>query len=316
MSSSNHNCIFITGGCGAIGNHVVRCLAKHYEHATIVNLDAHTYAATPIPAGSISNYIEEKCHICDSASVLALLNKYKPSILIHLAAETHVDTSFGNSYVFTVSNVLGTHTLLECCKEYGLLQRFIHMSTDEVYGSVDDDKSCHETSMLYPSNPYSASKAAAEMLCHAYIKSFKMPIIVMRCNNAISLYQNDEKLIPCVIANLRDGKRIPVHGDGSAKRTFIYGDDIADAIITIAEKGEIGSIYNIGTEFEYTVLQVIQVILKKINGDRANLNDYITFVDDRPFQDLRYSVDTTSLRALGWEPRTTFEQAVDALLSN
>lgn len=308
------NCVFVTGGSGAIGNHVVRCLSNHYKHSLIVNIDAHTYASTPIPQGTLPNYVEEECNICNCEAVLVLLRKYKPSVLIHLAAETHVDASFGNSYVFTVSNVLGTHSLLECCKEYGQLQRFIHMSTDEVYGSVEDDQSCHESSMLYPSNPYSASKAAAEMLCHAYIKSFNMPVIVMRCNNAVSLYQNDEKLIPRAIANLIEGKRVPVHGDGSAKRTFIYGDDIASAIITIAEKGTVGSIYNIGTDFEYTVLEVIELILTKIKGKKAVLEDHVLFVEDRPFQDLRYSVDTTSLRALGWEPLTSFNTAIELML--
>jgi dTDP-glucose 4,6-dehydratase len=243
----------------------------------------------------------------------------KPEYIIHLAAETHVDNSFGNSLAFTRTNVLGTHTLLECVKEYivkgGELKLFLHMSTDEVYGSVDDDEPARkETALFAPSNPYAATKAGAEMLCHAYQKSFGIPIIITRCNNAISKYQHEEKLIPRTIRNLLEGKRMTIHGEGKAKRTFIHAYDIASALDVVMTRGEVGSVYNIGTRMEYSVIEVVQHILELLKpGER--MEDWIEFIPDRAFQDYRYYIDMSELMRLGWKEEISFEQAVKEVIA-
>lgn len=308
--------MLVTGGCGAIGNHVVRVLADRLPRGTeVVNLDLLTYAASRPADGELpSNVRLEVGDICDAARVLQVLRAHRPHTVVHLAAETHVDASFGNSYAFTRTNVLGTHTLLECCREYvaggGELRRFLHMSTDEVYGAVSDGQQSHEGSLLAPSNPYAASKAAAEMLCHAYLKSFRLPVVVLRCNNAISLWQHEEKLVPRAIADISEGRPVPVHGDGSSRRTFVYGDDIAVAILAVMSRGQVGAVYNIGSEEELSVLEVIAAVLRRLRGGGERLQGWVRHVPDRPFQDTRYSVDTTALRALGWAPQVGFHEAL------
>lgn len=309
------DCIMFTGGCGAIGSIVINTLKEKYSEIRFINLDALTYAGKAENIIPSSNYKLYHGNICDADLVNTILDIEKPKIIINLAAETHVDNSFGNSFVFTQTNVFGTHILLECAKNYGKLEKFIHMSTDEVYGSVDDGNVCNEkTSMIAPSNPYAASKAAAEMLCHAYNKSFKLPIIILRSNNAISQNQHEEKLIPCIIKCLRNNNKIPIHGFGLSKRTFIDTQDIASAIDIIIKKGSPGSIYNIGNDHEYTVIDVVKHILEKIKPGE-NLENWINFVPDRAFQDYRYSVDTSAIKNLGWEPLISFEESINLLIN-
>jgi nucleoside-diphosphate-sugar epimerase len=230
-------------------------------------------------------------------------------MVIHLAAETHVDQSFGNSFRFTQTNIMGTHTLLECIHHIGGVELFIHMSTDEVYGSVDDGEICTEKSMFAPSNPYSATKAGAEMLCHAFMKSFHLPIIIVRCNNAISPYQHSEKLIPQCVECILNNRKINVHGEGKAKRTFIHATDIAKALDIISHKGENEAIYNIGTTMEYDVLSVIKEIVLQMKPGES-FEDWVTYVPDRAFQDYRYSIDSTALRNLGWCDEISFTDAI------
>ncbi len=309
-------CIMFTGGCGAIGSVVINTLKKLYPNIRFINLDALTYAGKEENIIPSSNYKLYHGNICDADLVNTILDIEKPRILVHLAAETHVDNSFGNSFVFTKTNVFGTHILLECVKNYGKLEKFIHMSTDEVYGSVEDGSICNETtSMIAPSNPYAASKAAAEMLCHAYNKSFKLPIIILRCNNAISPNQHEEKLIPCVIKCIRNNQKIPIHGMGFSKRTFIDSRDIASAIDIIIKNGKNGSIYNIGNDHEYTVIDVVRFILKKLKPEEK-LEKWIQYVPDRAFQDYRYSVDTHAIKQLGWESTISFEESIDELCNS
>lgn len=307
--------ILITGGCGAIGSGVINHLLSKYPDVMIINFDALTYAGKEenIEVRG-NNYRFVFGNICDERTVSYVLDNEKPDVVIHLAAETHVDNSFGNSFHFTQTNVVGTHVLLECARRYiengNGFELFLHMSTDEVYGSVDDQEPAkQEDSLFSPSNPYSAAKAAAEMLCHAYFKSFKLPIIITRCNNAISKYQHPEKLIPNAVRCILSGKRVPVHGKGDSKRTFIHAYDIADALVTIMDKGSVGRVYNIGTSQERTVLEVIATILKEVDPE-ARVEDWVEFVPDRPFQDYRYSIDASALKALGWEERVTFEEAI------
>lgn len=308
--------VLVTGGCGAIGSEVINHLMANYPDMSIVNLDALTYAGREenIEARYSDNYKFVFGDICDERQVSYLLDTERPDTIVHLAAETHVDNSFGNSFHFTKTNVMGTHVLLESVRRYmeknSDFRLFLHMSTDEVYGSVDDQEPARqEDSLFCPSNPYSASKAAAEMLCHAYHKSFKLPIIITRCNNAVSKYQHPEKLIPNTVRCVQAGSKVPVHGQGLSKRTFIHAYDIADALATIMDKGVVGGVYNIGTNQERTVLEVIAAVLSELRPGEP-VEDWVVFVPDRPFQDYRYSIDTSALKALGWSERVTFEEAI------
>jgi dTDP-glucose 4,6-dehydratase len=305
-----HNVVLITGGCGAIGSCVVNYLKNTYKSTRFVNVDAITYCARRENIEPpYDNYMLYEGDICNVDFIRYIFKVEKPSLVIHLAAETHVDQSFGNSFRFTQTNIMGTHTLLECIHHFGGVKLFVHMSTDEVYGSVNDDEICTEKSMFAPSNPYSATKAGAEMLCHAFQKSFQLPIIIVRCNNAISPYQHNEKLIPQCVDCILNNRKIQVHGEGKAKRTFIHATDIAKALDKISEKGAIGDIYNIGTLMEYDVMSVIREIVHQMKPS-DDYKDWVTYVPDRAFQDYRYSIDSTALRNLGWSDKISFKDAI------
>jgi len=322
MAMLGHNCVLITGGCGAIGSVLVNTWTAQFPDTRFVNLDALTYCGKAehieLPH---TNYKLYHGSICDADLVTHILDVEQPTLLVHLAAETHVDTSFGNSLRFTETNVVGTHVLLECARRYGKFRRIIHMSTDEVYGAVADHETCHEDAMFAPSNPYAATKAGAEMLCHAYLKSFRLPILIARCNNAVSPYQHPEKLIPKCIECISRGQRVPIHGDGSAKRTFIDARDIASAFEVIAAHGAIGGIYNIGTDSEWTVLDVVRHVAHVLHPDRyaspesVDVNDWAEWTEDRAFQDQRYAIDASSLRRLGWSARYSFNDAVQSVIA-
>lgn len=305
--------VLITGGCGAIGSEVINRLKSIHKDVMFINLDACTYAGNPSHIEApLDNYKLIKGNICDADLVAHVLHTERPEVIVHLAAETHVDNSFGNSFAFTKTNVFGTHVLLECTRQYMQEERcfkmFVHMSTDEVYGSVGEDEPAKtEQSLFAPSNPYAATKAAAEMICQSYIRSFNVPIIIVRCNNAISKYQNAEKLIPRTIDCFLQGVKVPVHGMGQSKRTFVHAYDIADAFQVIITKGEAGAIYNIGSQDEKTVLETIAFIAKEM---KQEYHDFIEFVPDRVFQDYRYHIDYQELLRLGWTPKMSFEDSV------
>jgi len=222
-------------------------------------------------------------------------------VVIHFAAESHVDNSLGNSLVFTKSNTYGTHILLEAARANNI-KKFIHISTDEVYGDVLEGSS-KETDKLAPNNPYSASKAAAEMIVMSYLKTYKMPIIITRGNNNYGPYQYPEKIISRFVTNLLLGRKLPLHNPHPV-RTYLHVMDCVRAIDVILHHGKVGEIYNIGTKDEYTNLEITQKILNYFGKDES----YIEAVDDRPFNDLRYSVDISKLQALGWKQEIDFEQ--------
>ena len=316
---SNHSCVLITGGCGAIGAVVVNTFVRNYPKTRFINIDKLTYCGKEefihIPSHQ-DNYQLYKVDITDTSSVLLdILQKEQPTIAIHLAAETHVDESFQHALKFTYTNTYGTHVLLEHLRAYGKCEKIIHMSTDEVYGSIDEG--CfHETSLFAPSNPYSASKASAEMICHSYLKSFQMPIIIARCNNAISPFQHEEKLIPKCIQSFLKDKPMTIHGLGQAKRTFIDARDIASALEKIGTMGQSGDIFNIGTSsntHEYSVMQIVEYIHRKLKPYTL-LSECILFTEDRAFQDHRYSIDNTSLSNLGWKPYYSVWDAIDNVI--
>lgn len=321
-----HDCVMVTGGCGAMGSVLLNDLLEKYPETRFVNLDKLTYCGKAENIHIVPNYKLYKGDICDADIVTHILRTEKPAILIHLAAETHVDTSFGNSIQFTVTNVLGTHTLLECVKQYGNLKLFLHMSTDEVYGSVGIDDCLTEQAAFAPSNPYAATKVGAEMICHSYKHSFNLPIIIMRCNNIISPFQNVEKLIPKSIDCIRKGQKVPVHGDGKSLRTFIDARDVATALEVVIDTyfrdlHNAAWIFNIGTRdaHEFTVFDVVRAVAKHLinNDERTNefeVKDYVEFVDDRPFQDKRYCIDSSLIRTLGWCEKYTFLDSLEYVI--
>lgn len=317
----NHKCVLITGGCGAIGSVVVNIFLRKYPETRFINIDKLTYCGKAehihVPFGQ-SNYKHYQIDIADPNNGLPIiLQSESPSAVIHLAAETHVDESFEYALKFTQTNTYGTHVLLEQLRAYGKCKTIIHMSTDEVYGSINEG-SFKETSLFAPSNPYSASKAAAEMICQSYIHSFQMPIIITRCNNAISPFQHPEKLIPRCIQLFQNNQKMTIHGKGEARRTFIDARDIARALATILLKGTPSSIYNIGTPsntHEYSVMDIVTYIHHELRP-YSPLSECIEYIPDRAFQDYRYSIDTTSLEALGWEPFYSVCDAIDNVIQH
>ena len=235
-----------------------------------------------------------------------VLKEKSIDIIIHLAAQTHVDNSFGDSIEFTKCNIYGTHILLEAAKNAGI-KRFIHVSTDEVYGEcIGPD--LVENSILAPTNPYSATKAAAEMLVLAYHKSFNLPIIISRSNNVYGPYQYPEKVIPKFICSILHKIPLKIHGQGTNTRRYLYVSDVVDALVIVLKKGVIGSVYNIGTDFEISNLDLAEYLLKKFDLD---LKSNIQFVADRAFNDMRYAIDSTKMESIGWKPKISFDQGIE-----
>lgn len=314
--------LLVTGGCGFIGSNFINFILSNYPDIVIYNLDKLDYCSN-------TNYIDNNLirdnykfiqgNICDKDFISFILNEYKIEVIVHFAAQSHVDNSFGNSLQFTIDNVLGTHTLLECCKYYQketqLLKKFIHISTDEVYGEVDlEHPGCSEKSLLNPTNPYAATKAGAEFLVKSYFHSYKLPIIITRMNNVVGPYQYPEKLIPKFILNLLENKKCTVHGKGETRRNFIFADDVSRGISLIINKGEIGEIYNIGSNWEYSVMDILKYLHSKLNIQKP-IEEVYEFVEDRPFNDFRYNVETQKIENLGWKIETTFDEAIDKTIT-
>jgi len=292
--------VVVTGGAGFIGSHVVELLNSSMPEAQIVIFDKMTYAA------DYSNI----AHILDSNRVrlvvgdicdLPLCRKIlvDADLLVHLAAESHVDNSFGDSLLFTKTNTLGTHTLLEACRVSGVA-RIVHVSTDEVYGEVPVGEVDEET-RLNPTNPYSASKASAEMIVMSYLRSFKMPIMVVRANNIFGIRQYPEKLIPRCCLSLIYGEKIPVHGDGSYHRRYLAAQDFAAAVALIVKRGVVGEVYNVGSQEEYSNMAVVKLVCDQFG---VSVKDHVAFVSDRPFNDQRYGIASRKIEALGWAPKS------------
>lgn len=307
--------LLITGGCGFIGSNFINYILKNTNNIKIYNIDCLNYCSNIHNVEYNEKYKFIKGDITSKDLILFILNEYSIDAIIHFAAQSHVDNSFDNSLQYTTDNVYGTHVLLQASKEYGKLKRFLHFSTDEVYGEVElDHPGCHEKSLLNPTNPYAATKAAAEFLVRSYYHSFKLPTIIVRCNNVYGPNQYPEKLIPKFIKLLKDGHKLTIHGKGDTRRNFIWAEDVATATELILNKGDINEIYNIGTSQEYSVMDIARILVNKMTNDK-NLNNHITFVEDRPFNDFRYSVDITRLKNLGWsETFTDFEKNIDILL--
>ena len=308
--------ILVTGGCGFIGSNFINYMLKKHNDCKIYNIDCLNYCANEKNIIEHPNYKLIKGNITSKDLVLHILNEYAIDAIIHFAAQSHVDNSFDNSLQYTTDNVMGTHVLLQTAKEYGKIKRFLHFSTDEVYGEVDlEHPGCHEKSLLNPTNPYAATKAAAEFLVRSYYHSFKLPVVIVRCNNVYGPNQYPEKLIPKFIKLLREGKKLTVHGNGSTRRNFIWAEDVSSATELIFHNGALNEVYNIGTKQEYSVMDVATILIERMTEDK-NIDNHITFVEDRPFNDFRYSVDTTLLKSLGWEEKhTNFIENIESLIN-
>ncbi|THU72244.1 hypothetical protein C4D60_Mb04t10030 [Musa balbisiana] len=304
--------ILITGAAGFIASHVANRLVRNYPKYKIVVLDKLDYCSNLKnlnPSRSSPNFRFVKGDIGSADLVNYLLITESIDTIMHFAAQTHVDNSFGNSFEFTTNNIYGTHVLLEACKVTGQVRRFIHVSTDEVYGETDEDAVVgnHEASQLLPTNPYSATKAGAEMLVMAYGRSYGLPVITTRGNNVYGPNQFPEKLIPKFILLAMRGQPLPIHGDGSNVRSYLYCEDVAEAYEVVLHKGEVGHVYNIGTKKERRVIDVAVDICKLFSLDPKTV---IQFVENRPFNDQRYFLDDQKLKNLGWSEKTIWEEGL------
>ncbi len=314
--------LLVTGGCGFIGSNFINYYFHKNENIYIYNLDAMYYCADEMniqeEIRNSERYKLIKGNLCSFDLLNHILSIYQIDTIIHFAAQSHVQDSFTDSFKYTNDNILGTHTLLESSRLYGKINKFIHISTDEVYGESlfsEDEEKKHEQSILCPTNPYAATKAAAELIAGSYRISFNLPIIITRGNNVYGKNQYPEKLVPRFIELLKQDKKVTIQGDGSNVRAFLHATDVATALDHILEKGIIGEIYNIGSDDdkEYTVLEIAQILIKLIKNT-DNYNEWIEYIDDRPFNDKRYYISNEKVKKLGWEIKKDFIEGIKELI--
>lgn len=306
--------IFLTGGAGFIASHVAILLCKKYPQYNIVVYDRLDYCSCLENLDELKdlpNFKFIKGDIATADLVTYCFLEEKIDTIMHFAAQTHVDNSFGNSLAFTQSNIFGTHVLLECAKNCPTIKRFVHVSTDEVYGEGEDFETdpMSEEHVLEPTNPYAATKAGAEFLVKSYFRSFKLPCLITRGNNVYGPHQFPEKLIPKFTNQLMTGKKLTLHGDGTNTRNFLYVTDVASAFDKILHKGTPGHVYNIGGDNEVSNVKVAQTLLK-IFGLEDEEDKWITYVPDRTFNDLRYTINSSKLHELGWTEKMSWEEGL------
>ncbi len=297
----------VTGGAGFIGSRFVNFILEKYDDIRVVNIDKLTYAGNPENIKELSDderHIFCKDDICNEQRIKEIFQLYKPNYVVNFAAESHVDRSIGKPEDFIQTDVFGTFILLEASRAYKI-DKFIQISTDEVYGSTLGDP-FRETDPLMPSSPYSASKTAADRLAYSYFKTYDLPVIITRASNNYGSHQYPEKLIPLFITNAMDDKPMPLYGDGLNVRDWLYVEDHCAAVDFIISKGVDGEVYNVGGGNELTNIIITDTILKMTGKS----SDLIKFVDDRPGHDRRYALDCTKLIDLGWKAETDFEDAM------
>ena len=303
------NNVLVTGGAGFIGSNFINYILEGRDDYNIINLDKLTYAGNLenlVLSESKKNYHFIKGDIINAELVNYLFQKFDIKYVINFAAESHVDRSILGSEVFFRSNVLGTNVLLEASRKFEV-KKFLQVSTDEVYGSLDTEGLFTEETPLHPNSPYSASKASADMMALSFHHTYGLPVVITRCSNNYGPYQFPEKLIPLMIINTLNNKKLPVYGDGMNVRDWIYVIDHNRAVETVFEKGNEGEVYNIGASTEMPNIEIVKLILKELGKSE----DMIEYVKDRPGHDRRYAIDSTKIEnELGWNPKFNFEDAV------
>lgn len=321
--------ILVTGGAGFIGSAVIRHIITN-TNDSVVNVDKLTYAGNLESLTEVSSserYSFERVDICDREELERVFKQYSPDLVMHLAAESHVDRSIDGPSAFIETNIIGTYTMLEVSRNYWVqldetrkkIFRFHHISTDEVYGDLEGTSDLFtETTSYSPSSPYSASKASSDHLVRAWARTYQFPTVVTNCSNNYGPYHFPEKLIPLVILNALEGKALPIYGDGQQIRDWLFVEDHARALYLVATKGVLGETYNIGGHNEKTNLEVVTTICRILDKLRPNklqniknYEDLITFVADRPGHDVRYAIDASKIeKELGWTPNESFESGI------
>lgn len=314
--------IAVTGGAGFIGSNFIHYVLQNTSFSgKLINIDKLTYASNLKNLQGIpkENYVFQKCDICDFDAIQNIVKKYDIDMLVHFAAESHVDNSISSSRDFIQTNIIGTSVLLEVMREHwqnktGVL--FHHVSTDEVYGSLGKEGYFYENSPYSPRNPYAASKASSDHLVRSYFHTYQFPITISNCSNNIGPRQYSEKLIPMAINKMKNGENIPIYGDGKNIRDWLYVEDHCEAIWKIVTKGSIGETYNIGGENEWENIKIINLLCETLaQKEGKNINfykKYITFVEDRKGHDFRYAVNCDKIKKeLNWQSKTSFLEAID-----
>lgn len=303
--------ILITGAAGFIGANFAEFFANKHPEYNIIVLDKLTYAGNMDNLKKVIDKITfVQGDICDYHFVKELFEKYNIDGVIHFAAESHVDNSIKNPFIFTHTNVIGTHTLLEVAKQIwgeGSKNKFVHISTDEVYGTLGEEGYFTENTPINPNSPYSSSKASSDLIARAYFETFKMNVTITNCSNNYGPYQHNEKLIPHMIKLAMNNEKLPVYGNGKNIRDWLYVEDHCEAIDLVFHNGRAGERYNIGGHNERRNIEIVKLILKHLNKSE----DMIQFVEDRKGHDYRYAIDPTKIKnELGWEPKTRFEDGI------
>ena len=314
--------ILITGGWGFIGSNFINYIFNKIQNINIINIDALYYCANEENINKEirynKNYKFIKGNIGNEDLINNILFSNNVNIVVNFAAQSHVCNSFSNPIQYTKDNVLGTHTLLDCCYNYNIktnnIKKFIHISRDEVYGESElNENKKIEQSVLCPTNPYAATKAGAELIVKSYYHSFKFPIIITRSNNIYGPNQYPEKVIPKFIKLLKEDKKITIHGNGDNLRSFLHSEDVSDAFYLILIKGVIGEIYNIGSDKEYKILDVAKMLIQKIKNSE-DYDKYLEYVEDRPFNDKRYYISNQKVIDLGWVINKQFSESINELI--
>ena len=320
--------ILVTGGCGFIGSNFIQYVLQKEPNIYIINLDKLTYAGNLMNLDSISNdkYAFVKGDICDKVLVESLFHEHNFQSVVHFAAESHVDRSIDGPAEFIQTNIVGTLNLLEHSRKFFLKSgnmdfKFLHVSTDEVYGSLGNNGNFNENTPYDPSSPYSASKAASDHLVRAWNKTYDLPILITNCSNNYGPYQFPEKLIPLMIINALNNKPLPIYGKGDNVRDWLYVLDHCDAIFTVLDKGEIGETYNVGGNNEIKNIEVVEIICDNLDNviPKSSSESYkklINFVEDRPGHDFRYAIDANKINSeLGWFPKESFETGIEKTIN-
>ena len=301
--------LLVTGGAGFIGSNFIRYFLENHPHSSVINLDKLTYAGNLENLSefdSASDYCFIRADIADPEVLERVFAEQSPDAVVHFAAETHVDRSIADGRDFIRTNVLGTFTLLDAARRRKV-PRFLHVSTDEVYGSMAAREFASEESLLEPNSPYAASKASADLVARSFWQTYHFPVITTRCSNNYGPYQFPEKLIPLMIGNALEGKKLPVYGDGLNERDWIFVEDHCRALDRVLDSGRPGEIYNIGFGRPVANVEIVRGLLRLLNQD----DDAIEFVKDRPGHDRRYALDTQKIRSeLGWTPEVTLEDGL------